>query len=931
MLASFFLVPILGLLLVLLLVLFLGCGRPPQASSEPPTPSLTVEYAGCEGARRDRICILPADGTLTLWIAEPADGFSVAVDEQPVTLPTEDIRAGIQGGTRIALALPPGTRTVTVRRYAPKAIWTLRTEPDQPAPWLARVIDLLRQRDREGAASALAAVVATPPGDHLRARHRAHAEGHHGRALGLLGQIALRRGDLTEGRRLLRESLTYLGRSGDLLQSFDQTTALVHALAVIDNQFSEARSLLENLPRDWDYPGEVAYFDAYYRGIVDLTTGNVRGALEHLETAVAVAERTGTLVYRQIAEEMVAVQLQRIGRHQEAAEILSSLHDEAASAKDACRQAGLLNNLGWNALLAYEAGHPGASATEQLRQAAAMFEHVCTNNVPERQNVLINLALAELATGDLPTARETLERANDLPTERGLRVHLWWLEIEGRMALAEGDLESASSAYESLAKMADTALVPDAVWRAQVGLAIARWRAGDHQGARAAFASSERQLAAELPLVPLQAGREIFLTHRESATAQHLALLLELGEHEEALALARRARQRLLRHLNRSLRFHRLSASQRVLWDRFVADYQQEQARITRLAGEDWQLAQQALSQARADRVGQRDALAARLDEVLASLGTEISAPGPLRVPDTALALVFHPLPKGWAVFARYAARTRVITPSCGQRDPRALAACLLQPLAAEIREASEIRLLPAGVLARLDFQTVPFDGDVLLRQAPIVYDLDLGRRDRGTRQEAETAATPRTAVIVADPTGDLPAARQEARSVARLLAERTTTTSLAEREASVEAFHRALPGADLLHIAGHASYAGRGGWQTFMPLAARGRLGVEDVLLLEQPPEWVVLSGCETARAEHGQTVAEGIGLAQAFLLAGSRAVVAAVRPVDDRLARELVEALYPAWLGGLPLSQALQEAQLALHDARPDADWASFRLMER
>ncbi len=874
-----------------------------------------------------------------MWIAEPVGDFSVQIDEKPFSVPPTDLQEGIQGGTRIALVLPADVRSVSVKRHVPETTWTLRTESAQLPSWHENVMGLLRQRDREGAAEALRAVVMTPPSSAPDGPNHAAEQSHHGRALGLLGQIALRRGDLSEGRRLLREGLPFAIRSGDLLQGFDQTTTLVHALAVNDQRFAEARSLLGDLPRDWDYPGEVAYFDAYYRGILALTTGNVRGALEHLEAAVATAERTGPLAYRQIAEDMLAVQLQRIGRHREAAASLSALHDEAARAHDLCRQAGLLNNLGWNALLTHEAGEPAASATELLGQAVTMYEQSCPNNVPERQNVLINLSLAQLAEDDLETARATLTRANALPTERGLRIHLWWQEIEGRMALAEGDLETASATYASLARLADTALVPDAVWRAQVGLALSRWRSGDHAGARRAFANSERQLAAELPLVPLQAGRETFLTHRESATAQHLALLLEQDAKVEALDLARHARQRILRHLNRSLRFHSLAPEERVRWDRFVSDYHQERAGINLLAGQDWQLARSALEKARADRAAQRDALTRQLDEVLASLGTEMADPGPLHTAEGALALVFHPVPNGWAVFAHQGDQLQVLTPPCQQSAPRALATCLLAPLAAQIRDAEEVRILATGVLAGLDFQALPFDGDVLLHHVPIVYDLDLGARPGDPEQPTgalgrdgnASRSVPRSALIVADPTGDLPAARREAQTVRRLVDRHATTSTLTGREASAVAFRQALPAAELLHIAGHTAYAGHGGWQTYVPLAEQGRLNVEDVLILEHVPEWVVLSGCDTARAERGRVVAEGIGLAQAFLLAGSRAVIAAVRPVDDHLARELVESLYPAWLGGLPLSQALQEAQLALRAARPDADWASFRLIER
>jgi CHAT domain-containing protein len=136
-------------------------------------------------------------------------------------------------------------------------------------------------------------------------------------------------------------------------------------------------------------------------------------------------------------------------------------------------------------------------------------------------------------------------------------------------------------------------------------------------------------------------------------------------------------------------------------------------------------------------------------------------------------------------------------------------------------------------------------------------------------------------------------------------------------------------PAVDLLHYAGHGTFDGPDGWESGLPLAGGGRLTVADVLALRRVPSLVLLSGCETARtAAEGQVA--GLGIAQAFVLAGARVVVAATRRVDDALAARLMKAVYRALgAGDRDLAAALGKAQLAIATESPDQDWSSFEVL--
>ena len=78
------------------------------------------------------------------------------------------------------------------------------------------------------------------------------------------------------------------------------------------------------------------------------------------------------------------------------------------------------------------------------------------------------------------------------------------------------------------------------------------------------------------------------------------------------------------------------------------------------------------------------------------------------------------------------------------------------------------------------------------------------------------------------------------------------------------------------------------------------------------------MLSTCEGGRSSK-EAPGEGIGLAQAFLLAGSQAVVAAVRPVRDSTAREFVAELHRYWKPGTDLVQPFSAGPAGLPPTVP------------
>ena len=132
------------------------------------------------------------------------------------------------------------------------------------------------------------------------------------------------------------------------------------------------------------------------------------------------------------------------------------------------------------------------------------------------------------------------------------------------------------------------------------------------------------------------------------------------------------------------------------------------------------------------------------------------------------------------------------------------------------------------------------------------------------------------------------------------------------------------LGSAALLHYAGHGR-AGEDALSAELLLADHQTFAVSNALGSPRVPARVVLSGCETARSV--ATDVESLGLGQAFVVAGSSAVIAAVRPVDDQAARVLIDGLYAA---GVAQGDPAAAFRAAVRGAMAQGvDVSAFRLL--
>jgi hypothetical protein len=85
-------------------------------------------------------------------------------------------------------------------------------------------------------------------------------------------------------------------------------------------------------------------------------------------------------------------------------------------------------------------------------------------------------------------------------------------------------------------------------------------------------------------------------------------------------------------------------------------------------------------------------------------------------------------------------------------------------------------------------------------------------------------------------------------------------------------------------------------------------------------------MTACESSRSSPGQS--ERLGLAQAFILAGSQAVLAADVPIPDELAHRFGVAWAEALAAGKSPEAAWLAAANKSSNAIPDSTWWNIRL---
>lgn len=884
-------------------------------------PVLEVQVTGCSAVLRGGVCEASPGTQLHLWLPG-AEGDTVRVEAGDRELPV--VVTTWPDGRTANVTLPAEAVTelrVHARKGAGDAAGRVTIAPPAPVP---PVVERARRLRSEGKFDeALKELDGDPDA------------GESGTIVSLRARIAYQMGRVGDAIADLRVSMPIHEAAGRVSQACEDAAMLTY-LYLERDRFGEARTAnQQERALATDYP-EGRAFASGDEASLATRTGDLRSALRLSREASELAARLGADRRRRTILSALGHALRDLGRYRDAIAVARDIVAQFENATDvtACERADRLDDIAWGALLAVEAdprADVGVDPRESAEQALALLRADCPD--PNRfANTLENLVLADLQGGRLDEARTALAEAKAQERDPPAEVAIFWHQMAGRLALASGRAGEALRAFTTSEDMA-TAMgsVGDGLGAAE-GRAAALEALGRKREALAALDGADARIDALSSSVPLGEGMATFLQATDRAALHRVELLVSLGRAADAFDAARRWRARMLQRLRVALAMESLGPAERARWQDAVGRYRAMRDDMDAGMAHEWELPADQLAAARARREAAATRARAVIGDALSSLpgvsasdvevGDEPSSPGELE-------LLYLPEPSGWFGFARTAgtvtvARLPAIDPSAA---PAALAEAVFGPFDAAIAAATRVRLLPYRGARSIDFHALPWHGRPLLDHAPVEYGLGLA----GTPSGQPTTSL---ALVVADPEGNLPAARAEADAVSKALegGGRWQVKDVRGSAADGETLRGLLNAADLLHYAGHASYGGADGMESALLLAHGNRLTPADVLALPHVPPIVTLFGCDTGR-ESASGAVDALGLSAAFLVAGAHSVVATSREIDDGLARDVAGEFYARLVASSAPSPdaaaALREAAMAVRDRSPGVDWSAFRVL--
>ena len=498
---------------------------------------------------------------------------------------------------------------------------------------------------------------------------------------------------------------------------------------------------------------------------------------------------------------------------------------------------------------------------------------------------------------------------------------VWLLEIEGRLQIAQGRFHDAIATYKQLEAFGTRIQASVARWRAIVGIAVAMQKMGNPDAALARYEAAEALLD-ETIRADFRGGDEALLVDaRDSVARQQATLLVRRNRIPQAVEVLNRHAARARRGLERGFQTAQLQGERRRQWERTAMRYQAMRAELDQLDGSSWRAPVSSLGQNAAKQRRIKEKIQSELDAALSMLEPRLNYQ-PRRVSPDETHLTFDRLGDTWLAYGTNAVGSHHVEVKLDAKAaPLVLAQQLLEPFSALLEGRSRLHIVARGASGTIDFHALPWRGKPLVESFLVTYGTDAPAVQRSADEAAQNEL-----LIVADPRGNLPNARDEAAEVEQRWQDKGwNVTSLVARSVTRSRLLDALTDVTFLYWAGHGHPDAEAGFSASLPLNGRSVLGVGDILALTRIPSKVILSGCETAPPATTE-----IGPARAFVLAGSSEVVATTRRVRDEDAQRLGTMLAAARNEGATghlLAKALRSAQIAAHRVNPKIDWAAFR----
>lgn len=825
---------------------------------------------------------------------DPRLRFTTGQDTRSITATTE--RRGEHTFVR-ATQLPDGA---TAGRLCVRA-------GDAERCWLAEIAPGPRERPP---VTALVDATAAEIGarlPELTGEDRLWAQTEHARALRREG----RTDDAVRAWTAAAETARGLGWRGEVERCV--RSAAFNAYSI--GRFAAASALLAPLDDAPPTTAASGRLTEYYHALVEYGLSRFQSATARLERLHREAWFAGDDVTFAYATEMLAMLLVQQGRLTEAEPLL---HDARLAAivaeRSPIERAVYRNNIGYLQLERYARGRADAAALTRARSAFTDAVESFGDAV-HATDARVNLTWAHLLADDLDAAEAAA------PTARA-SGHAESALVVADLHLRRGRLDAADETFTAALRLAEShsgGLPTDVTWRARYGLGRVAAARGDAPSALTAWRAALAALDAVADQTGVWHARSRFYADRRPLIEDTARLLIETGDIEGAFAVLDHAHGRALRSLEARTRLDRLPAEVRRAWEHHQSAFATARAAFD--AGRDDGDLLDAAGKARWR--AEREALEAEMIAAFEAADALLAREAPRRAPDAVdVGALRAALPPQAALvaYARIGDAVHAFwLDAAGVTHATPPADALLAPFADRVAGLDHLYVVPGEVPGARELATAPVDGAPLgarLSLSDLPYAALLSRR------AAPPAAPAGALLVVADPRIDLPHALDEGRALADATPGARLLTHDAADRASVRA---AMATAGALHYAGHGVARAATPWQAHLALADDTRLTVADILTGAVPPGTVVLSGCRTG-VQNALSASEAIGLADAFIAAGARAVLATRETVPDDAAARFVARFYAE--GGLDRPGPALRATSAAFAEAGDPIWAAFRL---
>jgi tetratricopeptide (TPR) repeat protein len=853
-----------------------------RADAAPSRGHVPFEFAGCAVVRTGPRCELGIDRKLTVWApgGEPRT-WTLTADTRPITSATED---RVQDGWRVTFEVPAGTRRLSacegICGIDGQAIWSLAVSDARVHAEVDELLKRGKQGEYQQASARLKEIVAKGDNE-IR-----------GPAEAALGRLELARGNLAQAEPALRSAMAAAKREGRLSDEMRDASTLIWACVELEQRFADARAVIATLtPAGTDFAEGRALL-AFNQGLIAMATGDLRGALVSYRNAEHIAQRLVRTRLAGSAAEEVARILTMIGRAEEAVEILEHVQPEP----DPCARATWMVNRAW--AMTEASAHNPATPPDKVA-AAQSAAREATSACPDRHRQFIATINAAEYLLEERDPREADGLIRDIEAEQpgsDVSAAIWRADVLGRWSLARQHPRVALAHFEEQSHQARAVGLAHETFRAEVGAGRALLALGRRDAAVGRFKRAQSLLETSMAGIPLGEGRGAFLSGHSDGVRYLIDALVDGGHADEAMRVARLTRSAELRLAARLDRVSRLSAAERLQLDESLSRYGKSRRALEQEAADDWKLPRAALERVRADREIRAQAAAGALDQAFRLLvehdagSVELARPARGQVH-----LAFFRGTERWIGFAQTPNGTRAVRFPLEELQSGDGAAAVLARFSPELSAARRVRVFASGQSDAVDWHATSWRGAPLIASLEVEYGFDVGVGLHGA--QPPDVVRPRSALVLADPMGDLPGARAEAGTVVQFLAD-WRVERLEGRAATRDALLAELPRVDFLHYAGHAEQAATGTDSGALRLADGSRVDLGDLLALPRVPPVVVLSACEAGATAFTEGRAQGsmIGLAQAFVASGARAVVAPTRPIGDADARMFMSAFYAA-----------------------------------